>query len=171
MTNARRLGKSPWDPRDSVSPPAESLRASLASSSPICLGKEFLIQKFLLCHKLCDLDKWLHPSEPQFPLLLIRECFVSTYQPSILSNQNRILVWVQHPSPRGLVGFTNQEAQAALCSLWVPRLSAKHLDTHRHTHTCSSRALRGLFIGGWLVSMLLPFPIGTASTVKEDTDA
>ena len=116
-------------------------------------------------HSCCS-----HPSS-RLLFLLIRECFVSTYQPSILSNQNRILVWVQHPSPRGLVGFTNQEAQAALCSLWVPRLSAKHLDTHRHTHTCSSRALRGLFIGGWLVSMLLPFPIGTASTVKEDTDA
>lgn len=39
------------------------------------LVKSFLIQKFLLCHKLCDLDKWLHLYEPQFPLLLIRECY------------------------------------------------------------------------------------------------
>lgn len=117
-------------------------------------------------HSCCS-----HPSS-RLLFLLIRECFVSTYQPSILSNQNRILVWVQHPSPRGPVGFTNQEAQAALCfSLGTQVVSKASGHTQACTHTCSSRALRGLLIGGWLVSMLLPFPIGTASTVKEDTDA
>lgn len=121
-------------------------------------------------HSFYNEDR-IHPSS-RLLFLLIRECFVSTYQPSILSNQNRILVWVQHPSPRGPLGFTNQEAQAALCfSLGTQVVSKASGHTQACTHTCSSRALRGLLIGGWLVSMLLPFPIGTASTVKEDTDA
>lgn len=46
-----------------------------------------------------------------------------------------------HTHHRGAsLGLPIRKHKQLCVSLWVPRLSAKHLDTHRHTHTCFSRS-------------------------------
>lgn len=156
----------------SQSPTSCSQTPALQSREEGCSGghifaSQIHFKPFAWQHCCCS-----HPGS-RLLFLLIRECFVSTYQPSILSNQNSILVRVQHPSRRGLVGFTKQEAQAALCFSLGAQVVRKASGQHRHAHTCFSRSSERT-LHCWLTGFnapSLPFPTGTGSTMKEDTDA